>query len=195
MRFPIVVVAGLVEALALTACSGGSAPTTTTPPAIPTGVNLSATFAAPGAPGGQAATYDTSLVPAGATATVTSSESNGSTTVTLNVTGLQPNRAYGAHAHVNPCGADGAAAGPHYQFQKDPVTPSVDPAFVNPQNEIWLDFATDGSGTGTATTTVLWTFPADRRAEAVVIHEKPTSTEPGKAGTAGTRPACLTVGF
>ena len=191
MRAPLLLLATVTGALALTGCSGGSAPTTT-PAATPTGVNLSATFAAPGGP---AATYDVSLVPAGATAKVTSSESNGSTTVTLNVTGLVPNRAYGAHGHVNPCGADGADAGPHYQFQKDPVTPSVDPAFANPQNEIWLDFTTDASGTGTATATVPWTSPADRRTEAVVIHEKPTSIEPGKAGTAGTRPACITVAF
>lgn len=180
------VVAGLLGALALAGCSSP-------PPAAPTSnVDVTGTFAAPGGP---AATYDSALVPVGATAAVTSSEAGGSTTITLNVTGLVPNRAYGSHGHVNPCGADGMAAGPHYQFMKDPVSPSVDPAFANPQNEIWLDFTTDASGAGSATATVPWTFPADRRAEAVIIHEKPTATEAGKAGTAGTRPACLTVDF
>ncbi|MGQ0573972.1 MAG: superoxide dismutase [Pseudonocardia sp.] len=189
MRVHLLLLTGLVGALALAGC-GASTPTT--PAVTPTAANVNATFAAPG---GVAATYDAALVPAGATAAVTSSESGGSTTVTLNVTGLVPNRPYGAHGHVNPCGMDGMAAGPHYQFMKDPVTPSVDPAFANPQNEIWLDFTTDAAGAGTATATVPWTFPADRRAEAVIIHEKPTSSEPGKAGTAGTRPACVTVDF
>jgi superoxide dismutase, Cu-Zn family len=163
------------------------------PTATPSAADVTAAFAAPG--GGPAVTYDTALVPAGATANVTSNESNGATTVTLNVSGLLPDRAYGAHAHVKPCGADGMAAGPHYQLQQDPVSPSVDPAFANPQNEVWLDFTTDASGAGTATARVPWTFPPDRRAESVIIHEKTTATEPGKAGTAGARPACITVDF
>jgi superoxide dismutase, Cu-Zn family len=62
-------------------------------------------------------------------------------------------------------------------------------------NEIWLDFTTDAAGAGRATSTVPWVFPADRRAASVIIHAMPTSTEPGKAGGAGNRAACLTVGF
>jgi superoxide dismutase, Cu-Zn family len=42
---------------------------------------------------------------------------------------------------------------------------------------------------------VPWVFPADRRAASVIIHAMSTSTEPGKAGGAGNRAACLTVGF
>jgi len=183
------IVAGALGTLALAGCVS---PPTTTLPAPATNADVNASFAAPG---GVAATYDPALVPMGATAAVTSSEANGATTVSLKVTGLQPNRAYGAHAHVNPCGADGMAAGPHYQYQMDPVTPSVDPAFANPQNEIWLDFTTDASGTGTATSTVPWTFPAARRAESVIIHEKPTATGPGMAGMAGSRLGCVTVDF
>ncbi|MGE3289375.1 MAG: superoxide dismutase family protein [Pseudonocardia sp.] len=175
---PLLLIAGLV----LAGCGGA-----------PAGTDVTASFSAPG--GGPAATYDPNLVPQGATAEVTAEESDSSTTVTLSVTGLLPNRAYGAHAHVNPCGADGMAAGPHYQFRQDPVTPSVDPAYANPQNEIWLDFTTNAEGAGEATTTVPWVFPADRRAQAVIIHEKSTSTEAGKAGTAGARPACITVSF
>lgn len=196
MRVPLLLVAAVTGALALSGCGVGATPApppATTPAAAAANVDVQGTFAAPG--GGAASTYDTNLVPVGATAEVTAQESGTSTTVTLTVAGLLPNRAYGAHAHVNPCGADGMAAGPHYQFQKDPVTPSVDPAFANPQNEIWLDFTTDAAGAGQATTTVPWAFPADRRAQAVIIHEKSTSTEAGKAGTAGTRPACVTVAF
>jgi Cu-Zn family superoxide dismutase len=29
----------------------------------------------------------------------------------------------------------------------------------------------------------------------VIIHAMPTATDPGKAGTAGSRAACITVGF
>lgn len=195
MRAPLLIAAAVTGALALAGCGGAApapAPATTTAAAPATAVDVQGTFAAPG---GTAATYDPALVPEGATAEVKSQETNGSTSVTLIVTGLLPNRAYGAHAHVNPCGADGMAAGPHYQFQQDPVTPSVDPAYANPQNEIWLDFTTNAQGTGETTTTVPWSFPADRRAQAVIIHEKPTSTEAGKAGTAGARPACITVAF
>jgi Cu-Zn family superoxide dismutase len=177
-RTPLLLIAGLV----LAGCGGTPAET-----------DVAAPFAAPG--DGPATSYDPNLVPLGATAEVTAEETDGATTVTLAVTGLLPNRAYGAHAHVNPCGADGMAAGPHYQFRPDPVTPSVDPAYANRENEIWLDFTTNAEGAGAATTTVPWVFPADRRAKAVIIHEKSTSTEPGKAGTAGARPACITVAF
>jgi Cu-Zn family superoxide dismutase len=197
MRAPQLIVAAVAGALALSACGGAPAapttPATSSAAATPSHANVEGTFAAPG--GGQAVTYDPSLVPVGATAKVSSSESAGATTVKLTVTGLLPNRAYGAHAHVKPCGADGMAAGPHFQLKQDPVTPSVDPAYANPQNEIWLDFTTDAQGMGEATTTVPWTFPADRRAKAVIIHEKATATEAGKAGVAGARPACMSVDF
>lgn len=187
MRASRILLASAVSVLALAGCGGHLAPTPLTSYA-----DVTATFAAPG---GVATTYDPTLVPIGATAAITSKEADGATTITLKVTGLQPNRSYGAHAHVNPCGPDAMAAGPHYQYRTDPVTPSVDPAFANPENEVWLDFTTDGSGAGSATSTVPWTFPADRRAKSVVVHEKPTSTEPGMAGTAGARPGCVTVEF
>ena len=35
------------------------------------------------------------------------------------------------------------SAGPTFQNVVDPVQPSVDPAYANPENEIWLDFRTD----------------------------------------------------
>ncbi len=142
-----------------------------------------------------AITYRPDLVPAGARARVFSvSTERGGTMTALVVTGLLPGRAYGAHAHALSCGATGDAAGPHFQHKPDPVKPSVDPTYANPRNEIWLDFTTDRLGTGTALSTVDWTF-GERRAHSVVIHETHTHTDPGHAGTAGARLACLDVAF
>lgn len=144
---------------------------------------------------GPLTTYRPDLVPAGARAHVFGlSAVHAGTTTTLTVTGLRPGRMYGAHAHTQPCGATGDAAGPHFQHAPDPVKPSVDPAYANPRNEIWLDFATDRLGTGFARSTVDWPLGA-RRPASVVIHETHTHTDPGHAGTAGARLACLDAGF
>ncbi|MEQ3550924.1 superoxide dismutase [Pseudonocardia nematodicida] len=191
-------------ALVLTACAGADAPADeadaaaqTTEQTQQTGtsqVQVAATYTEGG--DGPAFTYDTELVPAGATVEVTNSEADGSTTTTLRVEGLVPNRTYGSHAHTEPCTpTDGGDAGPHFQYSLDPVTPSVDPAYANAQNEIWLDVTTDENGAGEATSTVPWAFPDDRRAASVVLHEEPTATHAGHAGTAGGRPACVTVDF
>ncbi|ALE75222.1 superoxide dismutase [Pseudonocardia sp. EC080610-09] len=181
-------------ALLVVACGGGGQTGQGDAAAVEQNVQVSATTAEGG--DGPAYTYDTALVPAGATLEVSSGNDGGSTTTTLRVSGLVPNRAYGSHAHTMPCGPDaGDAAGPHYQLSQDPVTPSVDPAYANPQNEIWLDFTTDAEGNAEATSTVPWTFPDDRRAASVVVHEEPTATHAGHAGTAGGRPACVTVEF
>ncbi|MET7990053.1 superoxide dismutase [Amycolatopsis sp. NPDC005232] len=147
------------------------------------------------APGAHAVTYRADLVPGGAQAHVfgTSARATGTTTV-LVVTGLLPNHQYGAHAHANACGPTGDDAGPHFQHTPDPVKPSIDPAYANSRNEIWLDFTTDRFGTGHAKSTVDWKF-GSRRAHSVVIHETHTHTDPGHAGTAGARLACLDVGF
>lgn len=190
LRSPLLFAALGALTLLVSACGG-------TPPAGSGGqdaVEVSATFAGGGQ--GPAFTYDPALVPAGATAAVSVTATDTSTTTTLRVTGLLPNRAYGAHAHTSACApTDGKAAGPHFQLRQDPVQPSVDPAYANPQNEIWLDLTTDAQGNAEATSTVPWAFPDDRRAAAVVIHEKATATQPGGAGTAGSRPACVSVGF
>lgn len=155
-------------------------------------VEVSATF---GTEPGTATTYDTALVPVGAQGSVASTSANGRTTVSLDVRELRPGRSYGAHAHAQPCGATEAAAGPHFQNTPDPVQPGVDPAYANPDNEIWLDLTTDATGSGRASATVAWAFTGDRRAHSVIIHAMPTATGPGHAGTAGARAACITVGF
>jgi superoxide dismutase, Cu-Zn family len=135
-------------------------------------------------------------IPTGSTARVQAVyNSAGDTIVTLHVWGLAPNTAYGAHAHQNPCGLVGAAAGPHFQHVMDPVVPSTNPAYANPSNEIWLDFKTDEDGNASAQTKVAWQFAPDRRPHSVIIHAEQTHTGDTDSGTAGARLACLTVGF
>ena len=144
---------------------------------------------------GTAITYDEKLVPAGARIAVQSRSGEGTTTVMLAVRGFEQNRGYGAHVHAQPCGELPDGAGPHFQYSVDPVRPSVDPTFANPQNEVWLDLTTDETGAGSAESTVTWTFPDHRRPKSVVVHTDRTSSEPGEAGTAGGRVACISVDF
>lgn len=142
-----------------------------------------------------AITYDPALAPKGARVTVTEQLLSGNRThIRLQVHGLRPNRMYGAHVHVKACGRAGDDAGPHYQNVKDPVTPSTNPKFANPRNEVWLDLATDARGAGSAESTVNWRFRPNG-ARSVVLHAERTRTEPGKAGSAGARLACVTVPF
>jgi Cu-Zn family superoxide dismutase len=195
----------LVSAAGATGCTNGSgdaAPamstsatsTPTTPDTPGSARAANGTFAAY-APGVTAVTYDPALVPVGATASVTVAPASSGTKVDLTVNGLQPNRGYGAHLHTNPCGQTGAAAGPHYQHQKDPAAsasqPSVDPSYANPRNEVWLDFTTDAGGKASATAAEPWAFATPPRS--LVIHAMTTRTAPGEAGTAGARAACLTL--
>ncbi|WP_199429494.1 superoxide dismutase family protein [Qaidamihabitans albus] len=142
--------------------------------------------------GRTAVTYDAELVPEGARAGVFAvSKSAFGTRTALHVSGLVPNREYGAHAHTEPCGETGSAAGPHFQHVQGP---SDDPAFANPENEIWLDFTTRASGNGFAMSSVEWAF-GERRPQSIVIHDHHTSTAPGEAGDAGDRLACINVDF
>ncbi len=122
---------------------------------------------------------------------------SGTALVTLSVTGLAPSRTYGAHAHTAPCGPSGLAAGPHWQLADDPVSPSTDPAYANPRNEVWLDVTTDAAGNGTSRAVLDVAFPDGDQPASVIIHERRTSTGhgDGSAGTAGARLACLTVPF
>jgi superoxide dismutase, Cu-Zn family len=191
MRTTVVTLAGAVLLTAgLAACSGGSAEAPAVKPIAETSV------AAPSASGDQPAgiTYDVARIPVGAKLSTGSTVMSGRTTVQLKVSGLLPGTKYGSHVHTKPCGAKPADSGPHYQNSKDPVSPSVDPAYANAENEIWLDFTTDEQGAATAEATVAWEFRKGE-ANAVVVHAAHTSTEHGKAGTAGDRLACLTAAF
>ncbi|MFH9420616.1 superoxide dismutase family protein [Streptomyces sp. NPDC017529] len=143
---------------------------------------------------GQALTYDPKLVPENSRITVSQRAGDKRTRVGLRVAGLVANRTYGAHVHKNACGARPDDSGPHYQHRKDPRTPSTDPAFANPKNEVWLDFTTNGKGEGFAESRHDWRFRAGE-ARSLVIHERRTATRQGVAGTAGRAVACYTVPF
>lgn len=83
---------------------------------------------------------------------------DGKTIVTVHVTGLSPDTAYGSHVHQQACGfgdADG-----HYKF--DPAGAAA------PPNEIWLGFTTNEAGIGNSDTTAYATAGAS--AVSVVIH-------------------------
>lgn len=141
-----------------------------------------------------APTYDWTKVPVGARVSVIERVVGTTTKVELRVAGLVPNHMYGAHVHTKPCGRTPDSAGPHYQDDKDPHQPSTDPAYANADNEVWLDFTTNARGHGAADSRHDWRF-RQGEARAVVIHEHGTMTDPGDAGTAGARLACLTVPF
>ena len=190
----------LFRSVAATACAhpaqspapGGATSTEAAPGAPPSddAKTVTATFGQDDA----ANNYDKALVPDGSKVFVAENVHDGLTTVVLDVRGLVPNHAYGAHAHAKPCGPKPEDAGAHYQHNADPVKPSVNPAFANPMNEIWLDFTTDAKGNATKATTVDWTFGA-APASSVVIHAEPTKTAPGQAGMAGARAACVSIAY
>ena len=145
---------------------------------------------------GGAWTYNSDQLPAGARLAVTAVyPENGSTIVSLHLTGGGASREYGAHAHKAACTGMGADALGHFQFvpNPNPLNPT-DPDFANSSNEIWLDIHTNAAGNGRAQAVVPWQAGASRPMS-VVIHEAHTSTEPGAAGTAGARLGCMTVPF
>ena len=141
-----------------------------------------------------AATYDRKQVPPGAKAKVTVTVTGKSTEVALRVTGLQAGRVYGAHLHKKSCGAKPADAGSHYQNTSDPEQPSTNPRFANPSNEVWLDFTTDADGVAQSKAVVPFLLRAGADGpHSLVIHARHTMTAAGKAGTAGTRLACVNL--
>ncbi|MDQ2884278.1 MAG: superoxide dismutase [Actinomycetota bacterium] len=149
-------------------------------------------------PVSQAITYDPDLAAIGAAMTASLiPSSDGSTRAELTVSGLLPNRGYAAHAHTKACGVAASEAGPNFQNHIDPratpQSPSSNPRYANPNNEIWLDVRTDSAGAGTSSTTLPFVL-TDRVPGSIVMHEgMRTLTDPGHAGTAGTRIACLTL--
>ncbi|MEV6601128.1 superoxide dismutase [Actinoplanes sp. NPDC051346] len=171
--------------------SGGPLPTNSGQAPLTVGT-ASGTFQ-PVPEGTQAITYDSAAVPPGATAQVTVATTVKGIRVRLAVTGLATRRAYGAHLHTKTCTSVPDDAGPHYQHQADPSPPSVNPAYANPRNEVWLDFTTDPRGAATVAVEQTWTFDPVRPPRSLVLHAQLTRTDAGKAGTAGARVACLTL--
>ena len=202
-------VIGSVVALVPMACGQQEQePKTPAPAAPPAGQQRpkppvligSDTLTAPN-PGAEAVTYNPALAPdgAGILAAVMplSWEYSPRTVVTLSVAGLQPNRGYAVHAHTKACGTTGEDAGPHYQHRIDPAatpqTPSTNPEYANPQNEIWLDLRTDADGSASIHTSVPFNI-TDQTPRSIVVHEATTTaTAPDQAGQAGARIACLTL--
>jgi superoxide dismutase, Cu-Zn family len=109
--------------------------------------------------------------------------SEGRTEIRLMVDGLPAGRTFGAHVHVNPCGAVATDSGGHYQHG-DATQPLS-------AREIWLDFTTDAEGHGVGRTTVPWEIDAGT-AGSVVVHASPTDPI---SGVAGARLFCTTVPF
>ncbi|WP_120315025.1 superoxide dismutase family protein [Catellatospora citrea] len=148
-------------------------------------------------PGAAAVTYDPAAVPTGATVRLAIADAATAPKVTLRLTGLVPDRAYGAHLHQRPCGPDGAAAGPHYQHTADPAAtpekPSSDPAYANATNEVWLDFTTGPDGSAQREATHQWPFNQQNPPRSLIIHAEPTQTAAGHAGMAGARLACVNL--
>ena len=196
-RRPVLVVAALGTALTVAAWT-----------ALPAGAagpsEAGGTFTPP-ATGTTVVTYDPAQVPVGARVQVRVVPTGShKTVVTLHAWGLLPDETYGAHAHYKRCGTTGTAAGAHYQNAQDPAlagsetTASVDPAYANPGNEIWLDLVTNAAGNGHAQTVVDWTVrpTADGGPRSVILHLNSTSTGGAvPAGNAGARLACVTVPF
>lgn len=104
--------------------------------------------------------------------------SGGGTTVSLNVTGLQPKTAYVAHLHTGGCDqAD--PGGPHFQFEKG--------GSEEPPNEIHLEFTSNADGAGEAEATSKREVPPGEVGSVVIhlgdSHHETTAYEPGEAET------------
>src|SRR5690242_17017375 len=73
--------------------------------------------------------------------------------LSLTVSTLPPNRAFGSHLHKLAC--DNMKAGGHYQDMPFPTGSNAnDPMFANATNEAWLDFTTDAMGKAQSQSTV-----------------------------------------
>ncbi|WP_222850973.1 superoxide dismutase family protein [Phytoactinopolyspora mesophila] len=185
----------MLSAVVVSGCGGDDA-TNSAPADVPATADINdvrtvtATFSNDAGPA-EAFTYDDAL-PIGGYAEVTIGPAGEGTEFTLTLDGVEADREFGAHLHTNPCGPDPGDSGPHYQDVLDPVQPSTDPEYANPENEVWLDLTTDGTGHGHSETSVGWT-PRTGEANSVVIHEKHTMTGPGEAGMAGDRLGCVDV--
>jgi Cu-Zn family superoxide dismutase len=127
----------------------------------------------------------------GASATATAWNVNGNLRLSLGVSGMPANRAFGAHLHKADCSLP-AKAGGHYQNTPFPATSNAnDPMYGNPTNEAWLDFTTGADGRATVETTVAW-MPRAGEAKSIIIHDMKTDN----TAKAGDKLACLPlVGF
>ena len=139
--------------------------------------------AAPGSSGrstGPEYTYGTTGEFTGATAEVhVVTTGRGGSMVTLHVRDADAvaGRTFGAHVHRSPCGADGSAAGGHYQHA---------PTGDLEGREVWLDVTVNAAGNGHAEARRPWSVDQSSP-RSVIIHAAPTASD----GTAGARLACI----
>ena len=108
--------------------------------------------------------------------------------VKLSVTGLPASRPFGSHIHKLAC--EDNKAGAHYQNNAAPDGGAADPMYANNKNEVWLDFATDATGAGSAEAKVDF-IPRAGEAKSVMIHDMMTMT----GGLAGAKLACINMSF
>jgi Cu-Zn family superoxide dismutase len=145
----------------------------------------------------KAITYDPDLAPIGAAMTATIIPTSEGSTAQLTVLGLLPDRGYAVYAYTKACGPTVGSAGTRFQNHLDPAatpsTPSTDPRYANPDNEIWLDLRTDDDGTGTSATHIPFVL-TDRVPHAFVVHDgMHTPRNSAQAADIGARIACLTL--
>jgi superoxide dismutase, Cu-Zn family len=132
-----------------------------------------------------AVTYDQTSVPTGSRVQVVEKpqdkggDAGNVTLETLRVWGLRPNRKYDAYVYTRRCGATPAAAGA--RTQDGPSREHY------PQNEVWLNFTTNGHGNGTSRAGQYWRFNLGQatQANSVVIRSHATEAPV----------ACVTVPF
>jgi superoxide dismutase, Cu-Zn family len=163
----------LLAACVISAAAGPWGPPDDPAPTGP--IVVDATFSATFMPGVPAVTYDPSSVPeTGKVRVVVMREGEAS----LAVTGLPPERFFGAHLSAATCGPSAVDSGPRYQHIVDP-----DPHFTNPENEVWLDFTTDSKGLAAASSVHPWPFDPQRPPRSIVIDD----------GSPDNRLACVNV--
>ncbi|UBU11731.1 superoxide dismutase family protein [Nonomuraea gerenzanensis] len=184
MRVPAFLLALMTATTALAgACAGPPAPVQNAKTAPDETVNLNAAGEF-GTDDPGAIAYDRKLAPEGAQASVTIESGGGRTRTSLVVEGLLPERRYGAHLHVKPCGRQPEEAGPHYQHH---------PGRIDRVSEVWLDFTTDAEGAGRSSARNDWPLERAKLPGSLVIHDQPTVTSGPKVGQAGDRVACLSL--
>jgi Cu-Zn family superoxide dismutase len=128
-------------------------------------------------------TYGTDNPFAGASAAVHMVATGaGGSNVTLHVKGVDAiaGRTFGAHVHVNPCGAAGTDAGGHYLHEAPAAGEPLEP------EEIWLDVTIDEDGNGHALAKRPWTVD-ESTPRSVILHALATAPN----GGAGARLACI----
>jgi Cu-Zn family superoxide dismutase len=106
---------------------------------------------------------------------------NGSTHVTLHITGVGggAGQTFGAHVHRNPCGLLSADAGAHYQH--------AGVSGVLEDLEVWLDFTVNAAGNAHSKAVRPWSLD-ESSPRSVIIHASPTAPD---TGAAGARLACI----